>query len=177
MFILIALYFDNRGGVVFKHVGSGPEKRKLMQLSAELEIINRVVFIDEVLQDDLIPLYSMADILALPSVIDVTGETEGLGVVLLEAMACKVPVIGSNVGGIKDIIIDGETGLLAEQKNSDSLAEKIGKLLLDEQLRKKVIENGFKLVKEKFTWEAISDRFMNIYMEVIKEGKNGLNKQ
>ena len=151
-------------------VGSGSEKRRLMQLSAELEIINRVVFIDEVLQEDLIPLYSIAHILVLPSIIDVTGETEGLGVVLLEAMACRVPVVGSDVGGIRDVIIDGETGLFSEQKNSDSLAEKIISLLSDEQLRKKVIENGFNLVKEKFTWEAISDRFMNIYMGVIKKG-------
>jgi len=155
-------------------VGSGPEKRRLIQLSAELEIIKRVVFIDVVLQDDLIPLYSMANILILPSIMDITGETEGLGVVLLEAMACRVPVIGSDVGGIKDIIIDGETGLLSKQKNSDSLAEKIISLLSDEQLRKKVIENGFKLVKEKFTWEAISNRFLNIYLEVIKKGSNEL---
>ena len=156
-------------------VGSGPEKRRLIQLCAELAIINSVVFINEVLQEDLIPLYSMADLLVLPSIIDVTGETEVLGVVLLEAMACKVPLIGSDVGGIKDIIIDGETGLLSKQKNSDSLAEKIICLLSDEQLRKKIIENGFKLVKEKFTWKVISDRFMNIYMEVIKDGKNELN--
>ncbi|MBW1822597.1 MAG: glycosyltransferase [Deltaproteobacteria bacterium] len=155
-------------------VGSGPEKRRLIQLSAELEIKNRIVFIDEVLQEDLIPLYSIANILILPSIMDITGETEGLGVVLLEAMACRVPVIGSDVGGIKDIIIDGETGLLSEQKNPDSLAEKIISLLSDEQLRKKVIENGFKLVKEKFTWEAISDRFLNIYMEVIKKSNDKL---
>ena len=153
-------------------VGSGPEKRRLMQLSAELEIINKVVFIDEVLQEDLIPLYSIANILVLPSIIDVTGETEGLGVVLLEAMACRVPVIGSDVGGIKDIIIDGETGLLSEQKNNDSLAEKIIQLLSDEQLRKKVIENGFKLVKDKYTWEVISNRFLNIYMEVVKKNQS-----
>ena len=153
-------------------VGSGPEKRRLMQLSAELEIINKVVFIDEVLQEDLIPLYSIANILVLPSIIDVTGETEGLGVVLLEAMACRVPVIGSDVGGIRDIIIDGETGLLSEQKNSDSLAEKIIQLLSDEQLRKKVIENGFKLVKDKYTWEVISNRFLNIYMEVVKKNQS-----
>ena len=155
-------------------VGSGPEKRRLIQLCAELTIINSVVFINEVLQEDLIPLYSMADLLVLPSIMDITGETEGLGVVLLEAMACGVPVIGSNVGGIKDIIIDGETGLLSEQKNSDSIAEKIIQLLSDEQLRKKVIENGFKLVKDNFTWEAISDRFLNVYLEVIKKGSHEL---
>ncbi len=114
----------------------------------------------------------MADILILPSIMDITGETEGLGVVLLEAMACRVPVIGSDVGGIRDIIIDGETGLLSEQKNSDSLAEKIIQLLSDEQLRKKVIENGFKLVKDKYTWEVISNRFLNIYMEVIKKNQS-----
>ena len=93
---------------------------------------------------------------------------------MLEAMACRVHVIGSDVGGIQDIIIDGETGLLSEQKNPDSLAEKIIQLLSDEQLRKKVKENGFKLVNENFTWEAISDRFMNIYMEVIKKGSHEL---
>ena len=53
------------------------------------------------------------DLFVLPSIVDSQGNTEGLGVVLLEAMACKLPVIGSNIGGIPDIIQDKETGIIS----------------------------------------------------------------
>jgi glycosyltransferase involved in cell wall biosynthesis len=107
----------------------------------------------------------------LPSIVNQKGETEGLGVVLLEAMACGLPVIGSDVGGIPDIIIDGETGLLARQKEPGSLAEKITKIFSDAPLRRKLVENGYQMVEKNFSWDTISEKFIEIYQEVLNRSR------
>jgi glycosyltransferase involved in cell wall biosynthesis len=95
------------------------------------------------------------------------GETEGLGVVLLEAMASGVPVIGTGVGGIPDIIKDGETGLLSLEKNPKDLADKICTLLTDEDLRKKVTEKGYQLVTKEFSWDVIAKEYAGLYDTLI----------
>lgn len=155
-------------------IGSGPQKAELTRLADSLNVANHIVFMDEVPQDELVPFYSMADVFVLPSIINENGETEGLGVVLLEAMACQTPVVGSNVGGIQDIIHDGITGLLANQKDSHSIAEKINILLSDTHLRQNIIKNGLRLVKESYSWEVISDRFILIYEDAINEYKRAM---
>jgi len=152
-------------------VGSGPLKSDFLKLSERLNIKRSIIFIDAVSQSDLIGFYSLADLFVLPSIINDKGETEGLGVVLLEAMACGVPVIGTNVGGIRDIIKDGKTGLLVRQKDPYDLAKKIIQLFSDERLKIKIVENGFKLIEKKFTWDVVSDRFIQIYTDVIKRKK------
>jgi len=154
-------------------VGSGPCKGRLIKLAKRLDITNNILFIDKVSHEELPQYYSLANVFVLPSVVNDRGETEGLGVVLLEAMACRIPVIGSNVGGIPDIINDGETGLLANQKDPDDLARKIIILLTDENLRKRVVENGLKFVKENFSWEVIADRFIRIYQDGILGNTRG----
>ena len=143
-------------------IGSGPQKAELTRLADSINVASHIVFIDEVPQEELVPFYSMADVFVLPSIINETGETEGLGLVLLEAMACQTPVVGSNVGGIQDIIHDGMTGLLANQKDSNSIAKKINILLSDTHLRQNIINNGLRLVREGYSWEVISDKFIII---------------
>jgi len=148
-------------------VGSGPQKRRLVTLSRSLGITNTVLFIGEVGQEELPKFYSLATVFVLPSIVNDKGETEGLGVVLLEAMACGLPVIGSNVGGIPDIISDGETGLLATPKDPDDLARKIIRLLSDETLRKSLIKNGLNLVRNNFSWDVIADEFEMLYRNTV----------
>jgi glycosyltransferase involved in cell wall biosynthesis len=148
-------------------VGAGPLKEKLIKLSKRLDITNNTLFMGEVNQEELPKYYSLADVFVLPSSVNNRGETEGLGVVLLEAMACEVPVVGSNVGGIPDIIRNEETGLLSNQKDPDDLAQKITRLLSDDDLRKRVVKNGLKFVKENFSWEVIANSFIRIYQDCI----------
>ncbi|MDY6844686.1 MAG: glycosyltransferase [Thermodesulfobacteriota bacterium] len=150
-------------------IGAGPQKDYLVNLSRDMKLEGKVIFLDSIPPEELVKFYSIASLLVLPSVIIENGETEGLGMVLLEAMACKVPVIGSNVGGIPDIIKDGKTGLLVKQKDSDDIAEKIITLLTNEDLRNTVIENGFTLVEEHFSWDLIADRFKEIYLKVVRK--------
>jgi glycosyltransferase involved in cell wall biosynthesis len=141
-------------------------------LAATLALQEHVIFIDEVPQEELVAFYSMADIFVLPSIVNENGETEGLGVVLLEAMACGLPVIASNVGGIPDIIKDGETGLLVRQKDARSLSDQIIRLLSDDNLRKEVLINGQNLIKAEFSWEIVTDKFIEIYREVLRRNVN-----
>ena len=155
-------------------VGSGPCKGDLVNVSERLHLQGRVVFQEPVSQEELARYYSTADVVVLPSVRTDEGETEGLGLVLLEAMACGVPVIGSATGGIPDIIKDGETGLLVQQKDSGDLAEKINRLLTEEELRRRLSERGRGFVREHFSWPAIAKSYLELFRSVLEEkGRKG----
>ena len=149
-------------------IGSGPQKSYLLNLAKELHIKDSVVFIGQIPHSQMAKYYSLADVFVLPSITSKMGETEGFGVVLLEAMACGLPVIGSDTGGIPDIIKDGETGLLFHQKDSPDLANQIIRLLTDEDLRKKMVANARDLIETQFSWEIVAERFMEVYYGIIK---------
>jgi len=85
-----------------------------------------------------------------------------MGLVLLEAMACGTPVIGSNTGGITDIIKYGESGFLVKPKDPEDIAEKIIVLLSNKELQQKFSEEGLKIVRERFSWNVIVKKFVKI---------------
>lgn len=143
--------------------GTGPEESKLKNLVNILGLERDVIFIGYIKTCDLPKYYRTADVFVLPSVKTKEGDTEGLGIVLLEAMACGTPVIGSNIGGITDIIEDGKNGLLIESKNPKDIAEKIIKIISGESLITSFSENGLKTIKERFLWEVIINKFIDIY--------------
>ena len=97
-------------------------------------------------EEELLDLYNSSEIFVLPSIVDSQGNTEGLGVVLLEAMACKVPVIASNIGGIPDIVHDKVNGMLVPEKDVLKLTIAIDEMIKNEEFRKsfgsKWIRNG-----------------------------------
>jgi len=88
--------------------------------------------------------YSAADIFVLAS------ENETFGQVYLEAMACGTPIIGTNLGGVPEVVTDSYDGYLVEPNNPSLLAQKIEKLLYDEATRKEFIKNALKTVRRKF---------------------------
>lgn len=143
-------------------VGDGPEKSELEKMTSKLRLTNMVYFIGEIKSTDVVKYYSAADVFIIPSIV-VDGHTEGLGVVTLEAMACGTPVIGSNVGGIPDVIKDGYNGFLVPERSSNELAIKIIELLSDKELQSNFKKNGLITVKEKFTWNIVSNKFENIF--------------
>ncbi|MCE7697681.1 MAG: glycosyltransferase family 4 protein [Methanobacterium paludis] len=152
--------YDN---VYLKIVGSGPLEKKLKELVKDLKLKKNVEILKNVPDKDLLKLYNSSDLFVLPSVVDSQGNTEGLGVVLLEAMACGLPVIGSDIGGIPDIIQDGKTGLLVPEKDVDGLFKSIIILIEDEDLRKKIALSGHNMVIEKFSWSKIAEKYIKIY--------------
>jgi glycosyltransferase involved in cell wall biosynthesis len=158
--------------VTLKIIGSGPLKNKLQYLITELKLVNQVKLIGNVSDNELLHLYNSSDLFILPSITDTQGNTEGLGVVLLEAMACELPVIGSKVGGIPDIIIDNETGLLVNEKDILELSMKIKYLIDNKELRQKLATNGLNRVNKKFSWNQVMNSYLNIYKKTLLTKKN-----
>jgi len=132
----------------------------------KLELQNEVEIIKNVSDEELLRLYNSSDLFVLPSITDSQGNTEGLGVVLLEAMASGLPVIGSNVGGIKDIIVDNETGLLFQEKNSQEIVDKIIFTIENKSKMNKLAENGLNFVEENFNWEIVAKLYINCYKSI-----------
>ena len=108
-------------------------------------------------------MYERCDVFVLPSITDKWGDTEGLGVVLLEAMSFGKPVVASNVGGIPDIIEDGNTGLLVPEKDSRALAQAIIKILTHAEVAAMLGQHGYQLVRKKFRLERIASDMEKLY--------------
>jgi glycosyltransferase involved in cell wall biosynthesis len=111
--------------------------------------------------------FARASVLVLPSIVDARGDTEGLGVVLLEAMSYRIPVIASKVGGITDIVADGETGLLVAPQDSVALAGALERLAADPRLAERLAEAGRRYVQHHFSWPAIVDEWLACYAAAL----------
>ncbi len=151
-------------------VGDGPERPALEAEVARAGLAKVVELRGRVSSQDLIHAYQQAGALVLPAVVDARGDTEGLGVVLLEAMSYRTPVVASDIGGITDIVIHERTGLLVPPGDATSLAGAIERLARDPELARRLGEAGYRLVREQFSWEAIVERWNEVYRGAVSSG-------
>lgn len=131
----------------------------------------RVTFTGRISAEEIKAIYATHDIFVLPAIVDSRGDTEGLGVVLIEAIAVGLPIVASNVGGIPDVVSDGETGLLVEPKNPEALAQAIQKIGANEVLAQKLIVGARQHAREFFSWEMITRRTLEVYERVVADKK------
>ncbi|REK77222.1 N-acetyl-alpha-D-glucosaminyl L-malate synthase BshA [Paenibacillus paeoniae] len=140
-------------------VGEGPELTKIQCKIKNMGLEDRVHFLGK--QEDVAQVISMADVLLLPS------EKESFGLVSLEAMACGVPTIGSNAGGIPELVTHGITGFLSDVGNVEDMAEGAIKLLTDEALHAKFREACLKRARNDFCNDSITEQYESIYYRVL----------
>ncbi len=146
-------------------VGEGQQRPALEALVEELRLSDSVTLAGRVSDEELARLYRSAGVFVLPAVVDRSGDTEGLGVVLLEAMSYGVPVIASAVGGITDIVEDGVTGLLVPPGRPELLADAIARLLADRALARALAEQGAAVNRRRFDWDRIADAYLEVYRQ------------
>src|SRR5215203_3071150 len=142
-------------------VGDGPLEPALRKQAEELRIHDRVKFAGSVPNRELAPYYSAADVFALPSKFDNSPNA------VLEAMACEVPVVATNVGGVPRYVTDGKTGLLVET-DPEALAEALQHLLSDAPLRTKLVAGGCDMVRSRFSWRRSAERLIELYEQLIR---------
>jgi len=136
-------------------VGDGPEKGLAQKIAAKLKIIDRIHFMG--LQDSVSRLLSISDLMLLPS------EKEAFSLSALEAMACGVAVIATNVGGMSEMIASGKEGYLSEVGDVKGMAKNAVDLLQDKKLFKQITQEALKKVRGNFSPELITAQYEQIY--------------
>ncbi len=161
----------------FKYVivGKGEREAELRKLTIDLQLQDKVIFAGFVATQDLNHYYNMADIVAMPN-IDLDGNVEGFGMVFLEANAAGKPVIGGRSGGTIEAVVDGETGFLVDPGNEGELVEALRKLLGDDELRKRMGEQGLQRVRGEFDWDSRAAALQRINAEVVKTSTGAMQR-
>lgn len=145
-------------------VGEGYMKPLLQIRAKQLKLEENIQFLGRISEEELLKTYQKSRIVVIPSL-----YRESFGIVALEAMATGKPIIATKVGGLPEIIRDEENGFLIPPGNHRILAEKIILLLSDEKLARRMGLIGRKIAVEKYSWNVIAERIINVYLEVIEE--------
>lgn len=127
-----------------------------------------IIFTGKLSPADLEAEYRNANVFTLPAIVDHKGDTEGLGVVLIEAMELNLPIVASNVGGIPDVVVDKVSGLLVPEKDPVALADAFKKLAADPTLVESLLAGSRKRIQDCFTWDGIIERQIAVYNKVLK---------
>ena len=148
-------------------VGDGILGNKLKDLTKVLGLEHKVTFFGRANKEELSLLHGISNIFICPSIVDSNGATETLGLVIPEAMKSRLPVIGTCVGGIADIIKHEENGLLVPQKDPTALACAIERILTDKKFATQIIEKSNDTVKE-FLPETTARQHFEIFQRLMK---------
>ena len=138
--------------------GDGGERKRLEDLSRRLYLGKKIVFLGE--RRDIPEILSCGDFLVLPSLM------EGFGISIIEGYVFSLPAVGTRVGGIPEVIRDGETGFLVAPGNEISLASALGKFLLRPSERIEMGKKGRKFLEENFTYERFEKNVISLYRTI-----------
>lgn len=150
-------------------VGDGQEKENLLKLISEYNLDRHVQILGGRTNDEVADLYKEAKVFVLPSL------QEGLPVVLMEALACGVPAVASNITGVPEIIQHEQSGLLSEPGAVGNLTENLKRLLADSDLRQSCSKGGRAVVEERFNLDVAAENLIKVWKEclqVIEQEKN-----
>ena len=153
-------------------VGDGTQRHELERMAERLEIAGSVRFLGKLPHEQLPEYYAAADVFVGPSVVDRSGDTEGLGVVFIEAASAGLAIVGTSVGGISDVLIHEVTGIAVEPDQPEALANAIERLLGDEPLRQRLGAAARQHALSQFSWSQVAGRFSSIFRRVL-EGEPG----
>jgi glycosyltransferase involved in cell wall biosynthesis len=144
-------------------VGSGEYRQEMLSMSSRLGISEKMILIDAVPAEDIPRYINCMDVLVLPS-ITTPGWVEFFGRVLVEAMVCEVPVIGSSSGEIPNVI--GDAGLIFQEGDKEDLRDKLTMLIKDPDLRRSLAKKGLERATSLFTWESIARNTYETYLSI-----------
>jgi len=149
------------GNVKLIIIGEGEQRKRLESLIQDLKMQNRVTLLGALPHQELPRYLAIADAFCRPSV------NEGFGISFIESMACRIPTIGTAVGGITDIINNDENGMLVPPEDTRILSRTIKKVIEDGAVARKIAEKGYQTVKERFTWAKVLPQMESLYQGLV----------
>ena len=154
---------DRAPKIKFVIVGKGSLEMDLDQQARDLGVTDLVFFLG--FREDVPRILASLDLFVLSS------HLEGLGTSILDAMASRLPIVATQVGGIPEVVLNEETGLLVAPKNPEALARAILRIHQDPVLARRLGDKGYEIVHEKFSAEAMARRIINIYERIAARKK------
>jgi glycosyltransferase involved in cell wall biosynthesis len=148
-------------------VGKGILEDEIKSQCDAIGLNDVVDFLGFVSKEELADEYAGCDIFVLPAIVDSKGDTEGLGIVIIEALAHQKPVIASAVGGIVDVIHSGTTGLLVPEKDPEALAQAILTLLSNPTKAQKMGQQGLADIQVRFNWYHITPMWQQVLANAL----------
>ncbi len=148
-------------------VGAGPSRTQLESLTNSLNLKNHVKFLGAIRNDKIPRLLQTSMIGVVPSIEAKSGDQEGLGLTIVEAMGCGCAVVASDLPAIRDVVINKNIGLLAKPGNSVDIAEKIKAILKSGSMFENLSQCGRKHVEEHFDWPTIGNRYSKLIQHTI----------
>lgn len=143
--------------------GEGPSRAEAEQLAHNYGLADRVQFVGQV--PNIADYLSVADLLLLPS------QTESFGLSALEALACEVPVIATRVGGLPEVVLDGETGYLVEVGDTRAMADRAAEILCHKTKQQTMGRRGREYAVERFNTEQVIPQYVELYERVIAKAQ------
>ena len=147
-----------------KIAGNGPEMKKLRRMVKIHGLYEEVMFVGKILQDELLQLYNDANVCVLPALIDIHF---GIPNVLLEAMAMECPIICTPLPSCKEFLYDGRNGYIVREKDPSALADAIGKLMDNKELRINLGNEGLKIIRNQFDGRRNAKRLFKVFEEAL----------
>jgi glycosyltransferase involved in cell wall biosynthesis len=154
----IGLAIERINTIQLKIAGSGPQQDELEQLVQTLDLGSKVTFLGRLGRKEIVELYQCADVMLNPSRVDNMPNS------ILEALACGIPVISTNVGGVPFMVRDGHTAVLVKPDNVPEMAEAIVNLCRDEVLRRGLSKSGQREVA-RYTWAEVKPQWLALYTQ------------
>jgi phosphatidylinositol alpha-1,6-mannosyltransferase len=142
-------------------VGEGPERRALERQAAGLGVAGAITFAGYIPQDQLAPYYRAADVFALASEFDNSPN------VVLEAMACGLPIVATDVGGVAEFVVADRGGSLVSRGDAAGMADAITRWLTDAGRGADASAANRRLVRERYSWRASAERLLEVYRDVL----------
>ncbi|MDX2505571.1 MAG: glycosyltransferase family 4 protein [Gammaproteobacteria bacterium] len=153
--IIHSLNTIDRADVKLVIIGDGPEASSLRALVTSLNLDGQVIFTGEI--------SNVSDLLYLSHIFTQFSSTEGLSVSIIEAMACKLPCVVSDVGGNAELIVEGQTGYVIDSERDDLLVNRLHRLLEDEELRSQFGTRAFSHFNDHFTFDKFQHAYLDLY--------------
>lgn len=159
---------DNYPNLHYSIIGDGPLRQTLEALIAELGLSDNVSLLGWKDQEEVVQLLAQSDILLAPSVTSVNGDQEGIPVVLMEAMAMKVPVISTWHSGIPELVKDKVSGLLVSERDTDAIAQSLILLANSQKMRTEMGFNGRKFIEENFNVRNLNYELTELFERLVE---------
>lgn len=156
---------DENKDIIYILAGDGPYRPKIEKAIKETGFTDKIYLAGKVSDSGLQALYGIADIFVMPN-IPVAGDMEGFGIVALEAGAAGVPVVASNIDGIKEAIKNGENGLLVDCNDPNKFAQTVLNLLKDNNQREGLIQKAKIFIRDNYSWKKIAKRYFVVISDL-----------